>query len=52
MRTQVVYNLAEHAKRGVQVMRVFFFFNGNGTVRACSRPAAPVKEPCQPSKNC
>lgn len=31
---QVVFNLAEHARRGVQVMRVFGFFNGNGTVRA------------------
>jgi len=33
-RAQVVFNLAEHARRGVQVMRVFGFFNGNGTVRA------------------
>ena len=41
MGTQVVYNLAEHAKRGVQVMRVFFFFNGNGTVRACFHAYAP-----------
>ena len=42
---QVVFNLAEHAKRGVQVMRVFFFFNGNGTVRNGSGAAAQSRSP-------
>ena len=42
-RAQVVFNLAEHARRGVQVMRVFGFFNGNGTVRAALAAWRPLE---------
>ncbi|KAK9827642.1 hypothetical protein WJX81_002329 [Elliptochloris bilobata] len=41
--TQVVFNLAEHARRGVQVMRVFFFFNGNGTGYEASKNDQPMQ---------